>query len=343
MFVVDTRNSRVRNIAAGMIRTIVGSATAGFSGDGGSATAAQLNLPTACIIDGVGNLYIADAGNNRVRLVTLFTDVITTFAGNGVAGFAGDGGPATAAALNSPFGLALSPNDGVTPPDWLYIADTANSRVRVVSTAGLISTFAGNGNAGFSGDGGPATAASLNGPSGVAFTTDDAGGTVLVIADTANSRLRGVSLRSHVISTLGGTGVAGYSGDGGPPTSAMFNNPVGVAVGGGGAVFVGDAANNRVRVIRRAAPSASPTPSPRPIGPGTWWINTTAGNGTQGQGGGGGDGGPATSVALNTPGAVLDLRSKVFLGREGGFLIADTGVHVVRFIDSRGECGRGEV
>ena len=140
---------------SGTITTIAGSGPRGFSGDGGPATAARLNSPADVAVDGSGNLYIADTGNDRIRKVDT-SGTITTIAGSGASGFSGDGGPATAARLNSPADVAVDGSGN------LYIADTGNDRIRKVDTSGTITTIAGSGASGFSGDGGPATAARLN-------------------------------------------------------------------------------------------------------------------------------------------------------------------------------------
>ena len=189
LYIADTSNDRIRKVdTAGVISTVAGNGTEGYGGDGGPATAAQLNSPQSVALDGAGNLYIADRLNHRIRKVDA-TGVITTVAGDGTVGgrfgagaYGGDGGPAVAAQLFSPNGMAL---DGAGN---LYIADTGNDRIRKVDAAGVISTVAGSGTEGFGGDGGPAVAAQLNSPSGVAL--DGAGN--LYIADWWNHRIRKV-------------------------------------------------------------------------------------------------------------------------------------------------------
>jgi hypothetical protein len=213
LVISDSGNSRVRVVAAtsgtfygrpmtaGDIYTVAGDGTAGFSGDGGPATRAELNGPFAVAVDAAGNLVITDTGSNRVRVVAVKTGRfygramtagdIYTVAGNGIAGFSGDGGPAASAALNSPTGIAVDAAGN------LVLADTLNQRLRVVAvrsgtfygramTAGNIYTIAGNGTTGFSGDGGPAASARLDNPLGVALT--GAGG--VLVADSANLRVR---------------------------------------------------------------------------------------------------------------------------------------------------------
>ena len=170
LYIADTGNHRIRKVSNGVITTVAGNGTAGFSGDNGPATSAQLNHPLGVAVDSAGNLYIADYWNNRIRKVS--NGVITTVAGNGNAGFSGDNGPATSAQLNYPTGVAVDSAGN------LYIADSHNNRIRKVSN-GMITTVAGNGTSGFSGDNGPATSAQLYAPEGVAV---DAAGN-LYIAD----------------------------------------------------------------------------------------------------------------------------------------------------------------
>jgi sugar lactone lactonase YvrE len=222
---------------SGVISTVAGNGTAGFSGDGGPATSAQLYNPYGVAVDTAGNLFIADATNNRVRKVTP-GGVISTVAGNGTGGYSGDGGPATAAQLYSPTGVAVDTAGN------LFIADPGNYRVRKVTPGGVIGTVAGNGYQGHSGDGGPATAAQLYYPYGVAV--DTAGD--LFIADTNNYRVRKVT-PGGVISTVAGNGTPGFSGDGGPATSAWLYMPFGVAVDTAGNLFIADYGNNRIRKV----------------------------------------------------------------------------------------------
>ena len=237
LYIADNSNNRVRKVdSSGTITTVVGGGISGL-GDGGPATAAQLNQPVGVAVDGSENLYIADAGNSRVRKVD-GSGTITTVAGTGGFGFSGDGGPATAAQLNSPYGVALDGSGN------LYIGDTGNQRVRRVNGSGTISTVAGTGTQGFSGDGGPATAAQLRDPVGVAL--DGSGN--LYIADSANSRVRKVD-GTGTISTVAGTGGFGFSGDGGPATAAQLNSTYGVALDSSGNLNIGDANNNRVRKV----------------------------------------------------------------------------------------------
>ncbi|MGD0784340.1 MAG: Ig-like domain repeat protein [Sedimentisphaerales bacterium] len=241
MFIADYGNHRVRKVdlSTAIITTIAGNGTWGFSGDGGQATLAKLSNPTGIAMDAQGNLFIADEGNNRIREVNLSTGVISTVAGNGTQGYSGDNGPATAASLNGPSGVAVDASGN------LLIADFGDNRIRKVNlSTGVISTVAGNGTQGYSGDNGPATAASLNGPSGVAV---DASGNIL-IADWGDNRIREVNHSTSVITTVAGGGVGGL-GDGGPANSAQLNSPVGVAFDTSGNLFIGDQGNNRVRQV----------------------------------------------------------------------------------------------
>jgi hypothetical protein len=232
LYIADDYSAVIRKVSTnGIITTFAGTGTPGFSGDHGPATSAQLTSPSGLAVDAEGSLYISDL-NNRVRKVS--NGLITTVAGNGKRGSSGDGGPATNAELNSPSGLAVDAAGNI------YIADRSN-RVREISN-GVITTVAGNGTSGFSGDGGPAVNAQLTSPSGVAV---DAEGN-LYITERGN-RIRQVS--NGVITTVAGTGMPGFSGDGGPATGALLTTPTGLAVDAAGNLFIGDPANHRIRRI----------------------------------------------------------------------------------------------
>jgi hypothetical protein len=195
IFIADTLNNRIRKVdTSGVITTVAGTGNGGFGGDGGPAGAASLNLPRDVVVDSVGNLLIADTANNRIRKVDT-SGVITTIAGTGNGGFGGDGGPATSANLSGPIGV------NVDSAGNLLIADTGNNRIRKVDTGGTITTLAGMGTGAFSGDGGPATTASLNSPTSVAV----GGAGIFYITDYSSNRIRKVDT-SGVITTAAGTG-----------------------------------------------------------------------------------------------------------------------------------------
>jgi uncharacterized protein (TIGR03437 family) len=311
LYIGDINSGRIRILSNGTITTVAGNAQpAGFySGDGGPATNAQLSFPMGAVVDSAANLYFADSENSRVRKVS--DGIIVTVAGNGTFGFSGDKGSATSAALNNPLGVALDTSGN------LYIADHDNNRVRKVSTNGVITTVAGSGTQGFSGDGGLATAAQLNGPSGVAV--DSSGN--LYIADTDNDRVREVS--NGAITTVAGNGVpgpsngipggrpyGGFSGDGGPAIDAQMSSPTAVAVDRAGNFYISDYDNNRIRKVSNGI------------------IATVAGNGPNGGiSGFGGDGGPATSAQLNEPWGIAT-------DSAGDLYIADAGNQRIRRVSS---------
>ncbi|HEY5330098.1 MAG TPA: Ig-like domain repeat protein [Acidobacteriaceae bacterium] len=242
IFIADSRNNRIREVSGGTITTVAGTGSPSFGGDNAAAIAAGLWLPSAVAIDTSGNLYIADTNNQRIRKITGTT--ISTIAGNGDELYAGDGGAATAASLDSPTGVAVDAGGKV------YIADRHNQRVRVVDAGGNISTLAGSGAVtfagGFSGDGSGATAASLAKPSGVSV---DAAGNVYV-ADTNNQRIRQIG--GGAIATIAGTGDQGFGGDGGPATGAILNSPKSVALDAAGNFAIADKLNERIRATSLA-------------------------------------------------------------------------------------------
>jgi uncharacterized protein (TIGR03437 family) len=235
VYVSDTQNARVRRITNGTINTVAGNGTPGFGGDGGTATSAQLNIPAGLALDAAGDLYIADFSNNRIRKVTNGT--IATVAGNVGQGYSGDGLAATAAELTTPMGVATDSSGN------LYIADTGNNAVRMVNAGGFISTVAGNGLAGYSGDGGPALSAMVGSPNGVAV---DASGSIYI--SDGSLFVRKV-YPSGFITTIGGSGQRGYTGDGGVAVFAAMNGPAGIALAQNGNVFVADSANSAVREL----------------------------------------------------------------------------------------------
>jgi len=286
----------------------------GYSGDGGPATSAEFNDPSAIAIDAAGNVYIADAANHRIRKVdTLGT--ITTFAGNGTPGFSGDGGPATSAELYYPYGVAVDTSGNV------YVADTWNNRIRKVDTSGVITTFAGNGTSGFeelggtgnSGDGGPATAASLYGPEGVAV---DALGNVYIAARF----VRKVDT-SGIITTIAGKFIewpTGNLGDGGPATSAELS-AMAVAVDGSGNVYISDQLYERIRKVN--ASGIITTVAGANIIPESLSQDPSVGYS--------GDGGPAVNAMFSGTGGIA-------VDASGNLYISDAGNRVVRRVNPSG-------
>jgi cysteine-rich repeat protein len=297
VLVADTLNHRVRRIDLdGSIETVAGTGNESFGGDGSAATAAYLDTPYSVAVDSQGRIVIADTLNQRIRRVAL-DGTIDTVAGDGTAGGIGDGGPATSAELAYPLGITIDTQDRI------LIADTFSQEIRRIDTAGMISRVAGSGAIGFSGDGGAATAATLQYPQAVAV--DGAGH--IAIADTNNQRVRWVS--SGTISTVAGTGMFGFGGDGAQATSALLSSAFGVTVDNMSRVLIADTFNSRVRRVELD---------------GT--ITTVAGTGSYGSGG---DGGPATS-------ALLANADYVAVDATGRVLIADTYNHSIRRVELDG-------
>ncbi len=244
LYIADSGNHRIRRLdtVTNARATVAGTGSAGSWGDGGQATAARLNSPSAVALDASGNLYIADTGNHKIRKVNVATGIISTAAGTGSAGYSGDGWFATWAKLDSPEGVCVDASGNI------FIADTNNHRIRKFTVGGNISTVAGTGIAGYSGDGGAATSAMINNPQGVSV---DAAGSI-TIADTGNHALRLVSSYTGNITTLAGTGTSGYNGDNRPAAQAQLSSPRGVALGltkGAGRIFISDTGNNRIRTL----------------------------------------------------------------------------------------------
>ncbi|HLK66518.1 MAG TPA: hypothetical protein VKU19_23955 [Bryobacteraceae bacterium] len=246
VYISDSLNAKVRKVSSsGVISTVAGNGTPGFGGDGAAASSAQINTPLGLAVDGAGNLYIADFSNNRIRMVTP-GGTITTVAGNGNGGYSGDGGPAASAMLNLPSGVALDSAGN------LYIADSGNNVIRKVIPGGAITTVAGTGVPGYTGDGGPATRAQLINPRAIAV---DAVGNIL-IAD-GGTLIRQIVYPTGIITTIGGNGTLGYSGDGGLATSAQLNNPSAVALDPNGNLYVADTNNNATRMLHIAGSGIS--------------------------------------------------------------------------------------
>jgi trimeric autotransporter adhesin len=242
IYIADYDNGVIRMVnTSGIISTVAGSGYRGFSGDGGQATSAEMYLPDWVFVDAHQNMYISDLGNNRIREVNT-SGVISTYAGNGVAGYSGDGGTATAAETGYPLGIYGDSAGNI------YIAQAGENVIRKINTGGIISTIAGNGISGFSGDGGVATSAEISFPAGLCF---DASGNLL-FCDEGNARVR-IIKTSGIISTIAGNGynapIGGYSGDGGPATAAELSDPDGIAISQYKNVCFADCTNNIVREI----------------------------------------------------------------------------------------------
>jgi uncharacterized protein (TIGR03437 family) len=280
----------------GIVTTFAGNGNMTFSGDGGPATAASLNLPRGLAINSAGGVYISDTGNSRVRLVSP-AGIISTVAGNGSYGATGDGGQATNASFSDVTDIALDAAGN------LYIADASNHRIRKVTPGGIVTTVAGTGVQGSSGDGGLAIDATLNRPISVAL---DAAGN-LYICDSSNHNVRRVSLASGMIAPYAGNGTAAFSGDGGLATAASLNFPLGVATDKYGYLYIADSGNNS---IRRVSPGGM--------------IVTVAGTGNLA--GFAGDGAAANGALLNIP-------SDVAVDGSGNLFIADSGNNRVRKVD----------
>jgi RHS repeat-associated protein len=307
LYIADWYNSRIRRVHPdGMITTVVGTGAdgygAGYSGDGGPATQAQLNLPADIALGPDGSLYIADSYNHRIRRVGL-DGIITTVAGTGTAGSAGDGGLATQAQLHFPYGVTVGPDAS------LYLAEYHGQRVRRVSPDGLITTVAGTGTPGYAGDGGPATAAQLYSPWALALGPDGS----LYIADISNNRVRRVSPNGR-ITTVAGNATSGHSGDGGPATLAQLRRLQRIAVGSDASLYIvesryglPDAFNGPYGAyIRRVSPDGI--------------ITTVAGSLAWGDSG---DGGSATQASVGT-------LQGIAIGPDGSLYVSDDYFHRVR-------------
>ena len=301
LYIADKLNNVIRMVtkSTGIITTVAGSSSSSSRGDGRLAVLALLSSPRDVAADPFnGDIYIAVG--DTIRLVTKSTGIITTIAGkSNLRGYTGDGGLAVNSTLFFPQGI-----DTDTSTGDLYIADTANNAIRLITkSTGIITTIAGTDQYGYSGDGGLATLASLRKPRGVAV---DASSGNVVIADTENNLIRIITKSTGIITTIAGTGSYDYSGDGGLATSASFNYPCGVAVdASSGNVVVADTYNYAIRMITKS----------------TGIITTIAGTGNKGYRG---DGGPAIHAELTWP------QSVAFDTSTGTMYIADTGNNVVR-------------
>ncbi len=298
---------------AQIISTVAGTGTGGYTGDGGQATSAQIKAPRNLAVDRAGNYFFSDSLNNVIRKVDA-AGIISTYVGTGTGGYSGDGGPAREAKVSNPLGIATDQAGN------LYIADQYNHVIRKVDTTGVITTVAGKGTSGFSGDGGRATLAQLNGPNDV--TVDSAGN--LFISDAANNRIRKVDTGGN-ISTVAGDGTGSYGGDGGPATSAQIRIPTGVAVDSAGNLFIADVFYNyRIRKVDT-----------------TGVISTYAGNGTLGYSN---DVGQATSAPLSaTNDLTVDSAGNLFFPEYGRIRKVDTsGVISIVAGDNRNDIRLGD-
>ena len=344
----DSGNQKVKKVdTSGILHTFAGDGIAGYKGDGGQATSAELNQPAGLAIDSAGNIYIADTFNNVIRMVNT-SGTISTVAGNGTEGCGGDGGTATSAELDRPRGVFVDGSGNI------FIADTNCRAIREV-VSGTINTIAGNGQLGCNGDGGQATAASVGNPRDVLVSNGS-----LYISNGGCDHIRDVVLNTGIINTYAGSKL-GYDGEGHPPLSAEFSTPTGLALEpGDGLLIVVDSGNNRVRRITKGAVNTiaggytgdggpitkSALNDPQNIvfdknrnmfiveglgnrvrkvtSGGT--ISTFAGTGVTGMGG---NGGPATSATLNNPlGVAVDTKANVY--------IADSGNDVIRVVNKAG-------
>lgn len=297
LYISDRSNRRIRKVnTSGIISTYAGTTPGGYGGDGGQATAAQLNILNGIGIDKYGRIFIADGPNNRIRKVDT-SGIITTITGTGFSGFSGEGTPATGAQVSDAYGVATDTMGNV------YIADSYNNRIRRIDTGGIITTIAGDGTVGFSGDGLAATAAQLSWPTSI--VADNAGN--IYFTDNENNRVRKIN-SAGIISTIAGSGTTGtspggytgsYTGDGGLATAATLNSPAYLALDCCNGLYVADNGNHCIRKINLA----------------TGYITTIAGNGTNGFFG---DSGPATAAHFSFPyGITLDAMGNLYIADAG--------------------------
>jgi streptogramin lyase len=282
------------------ISSPAGTGEKGYSGDGGSAKSARLADPFDVALDKTGNLYFSDTSNHSIRRVDAKTGVITTVAGTGKKGYSGDGGPATEATMFEPYGLELDADGN------LFIVDRLNYCIRRVDAkSGKISTIAGTGKKGYSGDGGPGASAQLVEPNGLALDRKGK----LYIADVAGQRVRVVDLASGVITTFCGNGKKEHTGDGGSYKEATLIGPRAVAVGPDGSVYICEREGHSIHKVDLA----------------TGKINRVAGTGSKGYSG---DGGPALQGTFNGP-------KEIDVDGEGNIFVVDTENHCIRRVDGK--------
>jgi sugar lactone lactonase YvrE len=297
LYIADSGSQRIRKVSpAGIMTTVAGNGYCCFSGDGRTATNADLSLPYDITADRSGNLYIVDRDSQRILRVDGKNGVMTTVAGNGILGYSGDGGPALKASLANPMGVAIG-QDGS-----LFIAEQGNHRIRKVDAiTRRISTLAGNGIPDLTGNGGAAVEARLNSPTGIAMNADGK----LYISDTGNQCVRVIDLSTGFINAIAGTGTSGFSGDSGPATEAELANPTGLAFDEEGNLYIADSDNDRIRRVDKK----------------TGMISTVAGDGNSGLQG---DGGPAVEASLRYPAGISIDQDVLY--------IADTGHHLIRIV-----------
>jgi len=305
IYIADSANNRVRIVSGGIINTFAGNGSfsqgggPGQNNDGGPATNALLHIPMGVAVDKSGNVYIADTANNSIREVT--TDgIINTITGDTYPGYNGDAGNAAGGEVNHPSDVAVDSSGNI------YISDTNNARIRQITTAGIINTFAGSGSIGWAGDGAAATSTTVYLTAPIGITLDSSGN--LYIVENGDSRIRKVDTKG-IISTIAGNGTAGFSGDGSPAVKAEMNFPTGIAVDSSGSLYIADFQNLRVRKIDSSGN-----------------IATVAGNGVLSFSG---DGSPALSAQMNTPQGVT-------VDTAGNLYIADTNNNVVRKVAKNG-------
>ncbi|MBS1587011.1 MAG: T9SS type A sorting domain-containing protein [Bacteroidetes bacterium] len=295
----------------GIITTFAGTGVNGFSGDNGPAISAQLNYPLYVAVDSKDNVYVSDASNHRIRKIDT-NGVITTFAGNGTGGFGGDNGPATLASLYAPWGLSFDRHDN------LFIADHVNNRIRKIDTNGIITTIAGIGTIGYSGDNGLAINAQLYHPSSVVVDAAD----VIYIADWENNRIRTIN-DSGIITTIAGNGGVSYNGDGIPATSAELAAPYSIVLDQQNDIYIADAGNSRIRKISSS----------------NGLISTTAGTGVHGFSG---DNGPADSAEIYLPeGLTLDRCDNLYISEVQNKRVRKVTFHPNCFPESVNEVRTG--